>query len=531
MYDSPRLLVVDDEEVVCQGCRRIFAPQGFEVETSTDPREGLRLASEKDYAAVVLDIRMPSMSGIQFLEQLRGKKPDIPVVLITAYPSVPDAASAMRLGAADYVTKPFTPEDLTRTIQRVLGPRMPQPVPKPAPAVPAPEPWGTQAEPMRFWDEAWYATEGEGVVRVGAVLPSSRGASADAIRLPQVGDVVHQGLPLAALMHDGQLIATVPSPLSGVVTAVNPALERRVALLWEDPFRQGWIATIAPSQFEQDAEQCRPRRVLVANANAASAQDQSAHLTRLGCQVRTVATWDELATAVAEPQGAVLLVDAASLGEQGPEWVGRVCAESPAMKVVVVASTTCPWETAYRRHRIFYYAVEPFGDNEILEILDTAFRAHPIQVHQAPASRPTTPDLVSSIFITNRSGKQVGLFVAGGLLSKEDGLGWHIRRKLVDRLYPVKISSGIGRITQIKLLLAAGMCDRLVVLLPKDLGRLPGSLARDIKGSWVSLSGPVAEKVVTLAVQPLAPDAGLAGFDDRTMAALAEHVAREMAAC
>ena len=77
-------------------------------------------ATEKDYAIILLDIKMPNMDGIQFLERLRQKKPDVPVLIITGYPSIPNAAAAMRLGACDYVTKPFTSEEITWAVQRVL---------------------------------------------------------------------------------------------------------------------------------------------------------------------------------------------------------------------------------------------------------------------------------------------------------------------------------------------------------------------------------------------------------------------------
>ena len=96
MADERRLLVVDDEEVVCQACRRIFSRQGFQVETHTDARQGLMHATENDYAIILLDIKMPYMDGIQFLERLRQKKPNVPVLIITGYPSIPNAAAAMR---------------------------------------------------------------------------------------------------------------------------------------------------------------------------------------------------------------------------------------------------------------------------------------------------------------------------------------------------------------------------------------------------------------------------------------------------
>ena len=120
MSDGPRLLVVDDEDVVCRSCRRIFEPRGFDVTTSKDAAEALSLATEHEYDAILLDIKMPVMDGIQFLQQLRNTKPDIPVIFITGYPSVATAASATRLGAADYVTKPFTPHEVVESVERLL---------------------------------------------------------------------------------------------------------------------------------------------------------------------------------------------------------------------------------------------------------------------------------------------------------------------------------------------------------------------------------------------------------------------------
>jgi DNA-binding response OmpR family regulator len=87
MADSHDLLVVDDEEVICQACRRIFSRQGFKVDTNTDARQGLALATSKDYEIILLDIKMPNMDGIQFLEQLRQAKLEVPVLIITVTPA------------------------------------------------------------------------------------------------------------------------------------------------------------------------------------------------------------------------------------------------------------------------------------------------------------------------------------------------------------------------------------------------------------------------------------------------------------
>ena len=98
MSQNRKLLIVDDEAVVCQACARILAQQGFEVETSTDARQGLQQAIEKDYACIVLDLKMPHLDGLEFLAALRRAKPRVPVLIMTGYADVASAVAAGRLG-------------------------------------------------------------------------------------------------------------------------------------------------------------------------------------------------------------------------------------------------------------------------------------------------------------------------------------------------------------------------------------------------------------------------------------------------
>lgn len=124
MSETPALLVVDDEDVVCHACQRIFTRHGFRVDVNTDPRVGLTWATDRPYAAILLDIKMPLLDGLRFLELLRSKKPELPVVVITGYPNTLNADSAHRLGAADYVPKPFTVEEITAAVRRALAARL-----------------------------------------------------------------------------------------------------------------------------------------------------------------------------------------------------------------------------------------------------------------------------------------------------------------------------------------------------------------------------------------------------------------------
>ena len=523
MSDDPKLLVVDDEEAICEGCRRIFTRQGFAVEKRSDAQEGLSLASSSDFAAILLDIKMPTMDGIQFLERLRTQKPDVPVILMTGYPSVPNAVSAIRLGAAAFVTKPFTPEEIPEAVRKHA--RSLAAATANGQAAPAADGWAAAAEPTRFWHEAWYRLGEDKSARVGAMLMRSDQA-VDSIRVPGIGEVIYQGLPMASLkMADGAEVV-IPAPISGLVESVNEELAKNPAAVLKDPCGAGWIAGVCPTRLEDEAKNCTARKAILFHADAQALRSQAEKLASLGCEVRPVGTWSELASLLPGHEYSVLLVNPAA-GEEGLTLVDQVNAAAPSMKIVVVAPAENRLEAAYRARKIFYYAVEPFGDNEIADILNAAFQLQPVATTKVEKN-PQSPPL-ASISITNRNGTKVRLAAAPGLLRRNDGLGALIRQNLLDRLFPLESTSGEVKITASDLARVAQTCDRLVVLLAKDTDRLPGSLLRDTKSQHISVSGEGDGKVTTLVVQPKSADAGLDGLDARTAQRLAEHIATDMA--
>jgi len=524
MSQTPKLLVVDDDEGICHACRRIFSPQGYQVETASDAQDGLDWAIERDYVAVLLDIKMPKLDGIEFLERLRAKKADLPVLIMTGYPNIPNATAAIRLGIADYITKPFAPEEITRAVQRMVKERGPGAEGARAAAEGPPT---STAKAHLFYDEAWLRLEEDGSAYVGAVLAGLRGVTVESVRLPRIGEVVYQGLPLAGVSVAGRAPVVVRAPISGVVAGINESLARNPAPLLTDPCGDGWIACIWMTRFEQETAHCKLRRVVVANVGGPALQAQSQALAALGCQVHGVASREELLAALKEPGAGVAVIDAASFADQGPDLVGQVNLLAPAWRVVVVASPDGRWETAYRQHRIFYYAVDPFADNEIVEILDAAFRSQEVPLPKtSPASEPG--ESLSSITTTNRNGHKVRLIAAPGLLRRNEGLGHEISRRLLERSMRVAMMPGEADLEPTAILKAAGTCDRLMVLTAKDSGQLPGSLARDTKAEIGPASGESARRVTTLTVQPDAAGT-FAEIDPRIITTLAEHLVREMA--
>jgi len=527
VVDHPRLLVVDDDEAILHGCRRIFSRQGYEVETIDNARAGLSLATSDDYAAILLDIEMPTMSGVEFLGQLRGRKPDLPVIFITGYPSVSSAALAVRLGASDYITKPFTPEEITQALQQSLGNRALNGK-KRSPAGPSGAaqagPWAAASGGPRFLDESWFQSGNDGTVRVGVMLGKPVDSAIEAIRLPRIGEAVYRGLPLAGLTVQGRQ-RILPSPVSGVVVEVNSAPERSPSMLWEDPFGRGWLASIHPTRLEEDTDYCKPRPLRLANADEASGAAQAEALTLLGCRAEVISRWAPT-PALPDDEPCVLLVDAASFGPRGPELVAWVNDDEPSTRVVVIAPATSPHEAAYRQRKIFYYAVEPFADKEIIEVLNAAFRPRRVPSARARQSK-TASDSLGIISTTNRNGKKVSLLAARGLMSRKEGVGRRVSEQLTGRLFPMKTMPGKEVISQASLLAAASACDRLLVLVVKEMGRLSGSLACK-RGEFFSLPAETARKVTALLVQPAIPGGGLNSLDDRTTAALAEHILAEI---
>ncbi len=115
------VLVVDDEPVVCHSVRKILAKRGCAVEEAFDVDTVLQKMRLNDYDLVILDLKMPKRSGLEVLESIREQYPDVPVVMISGYAAIEDAIAATRLGASDFIPKPFTPDELLKVAEEVLA--------------------------------------------------------------------------------------------------------------------------------------------------------------------------------------------------------------------------------------------------------------------------------------------------------------------------------------------------------------------------------------------------------------------------
>jgi DNA-binding NtrC family response regulator len=117
---SARILIVDDEEIVIRSCLRILDGDEFQVEAVQDGREALRKIEENPYDVMILDIMMPNIDGLEVLRRVKETHPNVDVIMITGLSQIDTAVQAMKLGAFDYISKPFEPDELKLVVQRAL---------------------------------------------------------------------------------------------------------------------------------------------------------------------------------------------------------------------------------------------------------------------------------------------------------------------------------------------------------------------------------------------------------------------------
>ena len=115
------VLVIDDEQIVLNSIKKILQDENYNVELCIRSSDGLEKAVGSVYDLVLSDIRMPDIGGMKILREIKKAKPGLPVVLITGYATVQSAVQAMKLGAEDYLEKPFTPDTLLATVEKSLS--------------------------------------------------------------------------------------------------------------------------------------------------------------------------------------------------------------------------------------------------------------------------------------------------------------------------------------------------------------------------------------------------------------------------
>ena len=245
-----RILLAEDEVDTLMGLQKTLMKEGYSVDVARDGLEAAEKVRRERFDVVVSDLKMPHIDGMELLHMTKEANRSIVFIIITGYGTVDSAVEAMRLGASDYINKPFSTEELIGAIEKALGE-------KPALEESKPRKKEGLTEAKRYESgHAWFSVQPDGTVLVGA----SREFYEEA------GEIVYCDLPFEyEKLEKGQSCARMVntqkhmpvklmSPLSGTVVKVNEKMLVQPWLGQKDPYGEGWLLAIVPSRLEEELE-------------------------------------------------------------------------------------------------------------------------------------------------------------------------------------------------------------------------------------------------------------------------------------
>jgi len=118
--DPRRILIIDDEDVICKACKMILEENGYLCDHNLSGAMGLDMALNHPYDVILLDMKLKDMDGMDILETIKEKKPTLHVIVITGYSTLGNTVKAMKLGAQDYLSKPFSDNELIDAVHNIL---------------------------------------------------------------------------------------------------------------------------------------------------------------------------------------------------------------------------------------------------------------------------------------------------------------------------------------------------------------------------------------------------------------------------
>jgi DNA-binding NtrC family response regulator len=115
-----KILVVDDDAIVIKSCRRILEAEGFEVMTVPGADEALEKIKSSEFDLLLMDVKMPKHDGIFLMREIKKNWPDIPIIVMSGYPTPETIADVLKLGATQFIPKPFRPDELVKAVRQVI---------------------------------------------------------------------------------------------------------------------------------------------------------------------------------------------------------------------------------------------------------------------------------------------------------------------------------------------------------------------------------------------------------------------------
>jgi CheY-like chemotaxis protein/glycine cleavage system H lipoate-binding protein len=251
---TKRILVVDDEAVVLGAVSKALNRTDCVVETARSADEALRLIGGACFDVVITDLMMPGIDGLQLMQRLRDLGSPAQTIMITGYPTIQTALRAKRMGAFEYVTKPFTRQELISAVVRALR--------QGSDSTGAAEAPGAHDQAGCLYcipGHCWARIEVDRTARIGM----ARGFAAatgevTGLEIPTPGDALEQGRMCVTVRAGDGVEHYLHSPLTGRVLELNRSVVQDPGLAARDPEGEGWILRLAPYDLDRELQNLSP---------------------------------------------------------------------------------------------------------------------------------------------------------------------------------------------------------------------------------------------------------------------------------
>ncbi|QWR77497.1 response regulator [Candidatus Magnetomonas plexicatena] len=238
-----RVLVLDDDSVITMACKRILGAEGYDVVVSNTGKEALNQLGKDTFDLFVSDVRLPDISGITVLKESKIIQPKTDVVMITGYPTMQDARESIKLGAFEYIEKPFTPDFMVNIAKKIFDKRG----------------WVLRQSfinefkeyvvPLRgenphvyYKEGLWARPVGDGLWEMGCDLRDQMAAGEMMfVDFIKDMDTVKSGEPFIRLLSSSGTSVELLSPMSGEIREFNLKANDVLSSLAKDHLSEGWL--------------------------------------------------------------------------------------------------------------------------------------------------------------------------------------------------------------------------------------------------------------------------------------------------
>ena len=248
MDKKGKILVLDDDPVVTLSCKRILGAEGYNIITADKGEDAIKKISNEEFDLLISDIRLPDINGITVLKESKIIQPKLDVVIITGYPTLDDAKESVRLGAFEYIEKPFTPDFMLNVAGKVFDQRG----------------WilrkafidefrneivslRDQQNPVIFYKEGtWARPTNNGLWEIGCDIRYwLLSGQLMYIDIPEDIKLITAGESFGKILSGSGQTEELVSPMTGSVKEINVNANTAMSALIRDNLSEGWLLWLA----------------------------------------------------------------------------------------------------------------------------------------------------------------------------------------------------------------------------------------------------------------------------------------------